>query len=429
MFRFNYDHFYDDNPQDAVGGTNAPSVARRYSREGITGQLNHTAVISPELVNEARVAYLWGDPVTLWEAPNLTTTYTRAGNVPFTVGQSLLRPLQPPVPVRRHAHVDQGRPLLPLRDERRPPHVGRRRQRAGNRGPRHLHVPGEHDRSPGPAHDQRRPELHAADRLRDPQLRPQAVARRGLRPGQLAPASGPDRGRRPALRPPDADRRHDEPLAPCRLRLAPGRRRSHLGARRLRHVLHADPHQRGRELPGQRPRRPDDLHRRPRAVRISDLPDLRPHQLRPEGAAALAAPGARHHDPGRAAGLLPGAVRPVRAELRPAPELPRQARQSAQPGHLDRRRARARQGIAPGGRLRPPAPRRHRPLRGLKRPDSVRPDRARAGPERRRRQRDPPHSSGQRRRAPGQRAHEPRRGRVQRPADAASLPPPEVEAP
>ncbi|HEV8121220.1 MAG TPA: TonB-dependent receptor [Candidatus Polarisedimenticolia bacterium] len=88
MFRFNFDQFYDDNPQDAVGGTSAPSVARRYSREGITGQLNHTAVISPEVVNEARVAYLWGDPVTNWEAPNLTTTYTRAGNVPFTVGQS-----------------------------------------------------------------------------------------------------------------------------------------------------------------------------------------------------------------------------------------------------------------------------------------------------------------------------------------------------
>ena len=32
MFRFNVDRFHDDNPQDAVGGTNAPSVARRYSR-------------------------------------------------------------------------------------------------------------------------------------------------------------------------------------------------------------------------------------------------------------------------------------------------------------------------------------------------------------------------------------------------------------
>ena len=88
MFRFNVDRFSDDNPQDAVGGTSAPSVARRYSRRSWTAQVNHTSVISPTLLNEARFAYLHGDPVTLWEAQNLTTTYTRAGAVPFTIGQS-----------------------------------------------------------------------------------------------------------------------------------------------------------------------------------------------------------------------------------------------------------------------------------------------------------------------------------------------------
>jgi hypothetical protein len=88
MFRFNVDRFFDDNPQDAVGGTSAPSVARRYSRRSWTAQVNHTSVISPTLLNEARFAYLHGDPVTLWEAQNLTTTYTRAGAVPFTIGQS-----------------------------------------------------------------------------------------------------------------------------------------------------------------------------------------------------------------------------------------------------------------------------------------------------------------------------------------------------
>ncbi|MBI3425220.1 MAG: TonB-dependent receptor [Acidobacteria bacterium] len=86
--RFNVDRFYDDNPQDAVGGTNAPSVARRYSRRSWTTQLNHTTVINADLLNEARFAYLHGDPVTLWEAKTLSTTYTRAGNVPFTIGQS-----------------------------------------------------------------------------------------------------------------------------------------------------------------------------------------------------------------------------------------------------------------------------------------------------------------------------------------------------
>jgi hypothetical protein len=88
MFRVNVDRFYDDNPQDAVGGINAPSVARRYSRRSWTTQVNHTAVINPRLLNEARFAYLHGDPVTKWEAQNLSTTYTRAGVNGFTIGQS-----------------------------------------------------------------------------------------------------------------------------------------------------------------------------------------------------------------------------------------------------------------------------------------------------------------------------------------------------
>ena len=88
MARFNLDRMYDDNPQDAVGGTNAPSVARRYSRKSWTGQLNATSVFSASLLNEGRFAYLNGDPVTKWEAGTLSTAYTRAGSVPFTIGQS-----------------------------------------------------------------------------------------------------------------------------------------------------------------------------------------------------------------------------------------------------------------------------------------------------------------------------------------------------
>ena len=88
MARLNFDRFYDTNPNDAVGGTSAPSVARRYTRGSITGQGNLTSIVGSRIVNEARIAYLDGDPVTLWEAQNLSTTYTRAGSVPFTVGQS-----------------------------------------------------------------------------------------------------------------------------------------------------------------------------------------------------------------------------------------------------------------------------------------------------------------------------------------------------
>ena len=88
MGRFNVDHFYDTNPNDAVGGTSAPSVARRYTRGAVTGQANLTSIVGSHVVNEARLAYLDGDPVTLWEAQDLSTTYTRAGAVPFTIGQS-----------------------------------------------------------------------------------------------------------------------------------------------------------------------------------------------------------------------------------------------------------------------------------------------------------------------------------------------------
>ncbi len=88
MLRANVDRFYDTNPSDAVVGTSAPTVARKYSRRSWTTQVNHTAVLRSNLLNEARFAYLNGDPVTLWEAQSPSTTYTRSGSVPFTIGES-----------------------------------------------------------------------------------------------------------------------------------------------------------------------------------------------------------------------------------------------------------------------------------------------------------------------------------------------------
>jgi hypothetical protein len=88
MVRANLDRMSDTNPNDAVVGTNAPTVARKYSRRSWTTQVNHTAVLSGNLLNEARFAYLNGDPVTLWEAQSLSTAYTRSGSVPFTIGES-----------------------------------------------------------------------------------------------------------------------------------------------------------------------------------------------------------------------------------------------------------------------------------------------------------------------------------------------------
>jgi hypothetical protein len=88
MLRVNLDRFFDTNPNDAVVGTSAPTVARRYSRGSWTTQVNHTAVLGRNLLNEAKFGFLNGDPVTLWEPQSLSTTYTRAGSVPFTIGES-----------------------------------------------------------------------------------------------------------------------------------------------------------------------------------------------------------------------------------------------------------------------------------------------------------------------------------------------------
>jgi hypothetical protein len=88
MVRANVDRFSDTNPQDTVGGTSAPTVARTYSRHGWSLQANHQSIVSSSLLNEVRIEYLDADPVTNWAPVNLSTTYTRSGSVPFTIGQS-----------------------------------------------------------------------------------------------------------------------------------------------------------------------------------------------------------------------------------------------------------------------------------------------------------------------------------------------------
>jgi hypothetical protein len=88
MFRTNVDTFFDTNPNDAVVGSNAPTVARKYTRSSVTGQANHTYVVSSNMLNEIRASYSHGDPVTRWEARTLSTTYSRSGSVPFKVGES-----------------------------------------------------------------------------------------------------------------------------------------------------------------------------------------------------------------------------------------------------------------------------------------------------------------------------------------------------
>jgi outer membrane receptor protein involved in Fe transport len=86
--RGNLDRFFDTNPQDTVSGTGAPTVARKYQRDGWSLQFNHDWIIDTDLVNQARFTFLNGDPVTKWTPAALSTTYTRSGSAPFTIGQS-----------------------------------------------------------------------------------------------------------------------------------------------------------------------------------------------------------------------------------------------------------------------------------------------------------------------------------------------------
>lgn len=85
--RGNDDYFFDTNPNDTVIGTTAPTAARKYSRGGWTLQANLVSVLSPRAVNEARVGFTNGDPVTKWEAVKSGTIYQRTdGAVPFRIG-------------------------------------------------------------------------------------------------------------------------------------------------------------------------------------------------------------------------------------------------------------------------------------------------------------------------------------------------------
>ena len=219
--RFNVDHFYDTNPNDAVVGTSAPTVARRYTRKSWTTQVNHTSVLSSNLLNEARVAYLHGDPVTLWEAQDLSTTYTRGGSVPFTIGESRSSDLYghqfqiaDTLSWNRGAHnVRFGGSVIHHTS-------GRIRQRAGHGGPGHVHVPEHDDGALRSADAGRRAAVLGAGQLRHHELQAEAVDVGGVRAGQHPRERSVHGRRRPSLRPPDVDRCDEGLRAASRIRLA-----------------------------------------------------------------------------------------------------------------------------------------------------------------------------------------------------------------
>jgi hypothetical protein len=88
--RFNFDNFFDTNPQDAVGANTLPSAARTFRRRAYTFQGSETAIMHPSLVNEARFAVLIGSPITRFDPATPSTQFVRTGVLASTEGDSRL---------------------------------------------------------------------------------------------------------------------------------------------------------------------------------------------------------------------------------------------------------------------------------------------------------------------------------------------------
>src|SRR6185437_15467207 len=84
--RANLDRFSDTNPQDAVSGTTLPSAGRVFSRQTYALGLSDTATLSPSMVNEARVQWQLGSPITRFAPVQFGPQITLPGF--YTVGES-----------------------------------------------------------------------------------------------------------------------------------------------------------------------------------------------------------------------------------------------------------------------------------------------------------------------------------------------------
>ena len=88
--RFSSQVFHDTNPQDAVGGLNQPSTARVFRRNTYSGQLADSAVLTPDVFNEASLEANVGSPITQFDPVDLSTQYVRPGVSTEGTSQSAL---------------------------------------------------------------------------------------------------------------------------------------------------------------------------------------------------------------------------------------------------------------------------------------------------------------------------------------------------
>ena len=96
FFRSNADNFHDTNPNGAVGGNSLPTVDRIFKRRTYSEELGETAALSTSLVNNARVQFQLGSPITEFDPLIFGTQFTvpikGVGN--FVTGTSQAAQLQ-----------------------------------------------------------------------------------------------------------------------------------------------------------------------------------------------------------------------------------------------------------------------------------------------------------------------------------------------
>jgi hypothetical protein len=92
FFRGNSDDYFDTNPNGIVGGSALPSVARIFRRRTYSGEFGDTAVLRPNLLNNARVQFQLASPITEFDpvvyGTQFVVTIPSLANSKFTSGTS-----------------------------------------------------------------------------------------------------------------------------------------------------------------------------------------------------------------------------------------------------------------------------------------------------------------------------------------------------
>ena len=90
FFRGNVDAYFDTNPNGIVGGASLPTVARIFRRRTYSMEFGDTAVLAPNLLNNARMQFQLASPITEFDPVVNGTQYVVpiTGLATFTTGTS-----------------------------------------------------------------------------------------------------------------------------------------------------------------------------------------------------------------------------------------------------------------------------------------------------------------------------------------------------